>query len=130
MFRRALFDRRHPRQRAGAGALAAAATRSAATRSAATPILVQSLIGPAPHREIVFGYARWRRECAVVREAYAGWRDAAAHQTPLAFAAYRAALDREQRAGDFYALLRSRTAGLNSAGLSSRLPRSSAAESG
>ena len=43
-------------------------------------------------------YGQWRTECAAVRNAYRRWASASAAHEPLAFHAYRAALDREERA--------------------------------
>jgi hypothetical protein len=54
------------------------------------------------HREFVRCYARWREECAAVRESFEVWTNAEPHAEPLAHAAYVAALDREERAADVY----------------------------
>jgi hypothetical protein len=54
------------------------------------------------HREFVRCYARWREECAAVRESFDVWTNAEPHAEPLAHAAYVAALDREERAADVY----------------------------
>jgi hypothetical protein len=54
-------------------------------------------------------YVEWREECAAVRVAYERWRDAPTDETADAFAAYNAALDREERAGNVYAALVRRT---------------------
>jgi hypothetical protein len=43
-------------------------------------------------------YVDWLEECVTVREAYERWSSAAAADVLLAFAAYRAALDREEHA--------------------------------
>jgi hypothetical protein len=51
----------------------------------------------------VDSYVDWREEAAALRRAYRRWRDAPLRDRPLAFAAYTAALDREERAGDLYA---------------------------
>jgi hypothetical protein len=48
-------------------------------------------------------YVDWREESAAVRRAYRGWATAERPERPGAFAAYVAALDREERAGDRYA---------------------------
>jgi hypothetical protein len=43
-------------------------------------------------------YARWRETCEEVRLAYQRWANSTLPQRGLAFAAYRAALDREELA--------------------------------
>jgi hypothetical protein len=53
-------------------------------------------------------YLEWRERSAAAQEAYAGWRDALKADRALAFAAYTAALDREERASVAYADLASR----------------------
>jgi hypothetical protein len=50
-------------------------------------------------------YVDWHEECRAVRTAYEWWRRAGRHDTEAAFAAYGAALDREERAGNVYAEL-------------------------
>jgi hypothetical protein len=50
-------------------------------------------------------YVEWREECSSVRLAYARWADACRADRAAAFAAYNAALDREERASDIYAAL-------------------------
>ena len=50
-------------------------------------------------------YVEWREECSAVRLAYERWREASKDDRAGAFAAYNAALDREERAGDIYAAL-------------------------
>lgn len=55
-------------------------------------------------------YVAWREACAAARDAYEAWTCARAGDAPLAFAAYRAALDREERAADVYADLVMRVA--------------------
>jgi hypothetical protein len=50
-------------------------------------------------------YVEWREECSAVQLAYERWRDASRDDGAAAFAAYKAALDREQRASDVYAAL-------------------------
>jgi len=47
-------------------------------------------------------YLDWRLECAALDDAYGVWRDAPAGEAALPFAAYSAALDREQRAAALY----------------------------
>jgi hypothetical protein len=48
-------------------------------------------------------YVDWREECAAVQDAYERWSNAARDETAAAYAAYRATLDREERAGNIYA---------------------------
>ena len=55
--------------------------------------------------EVVGAYSAWRRECARVRAAYGRWARATGSEAGLAFAAYRVALDSEERAADIYARL-------------------------
>jgi hypothetical protein len=47
-------------------------------------------------------YLDWRAESDAVREAYGAWSRASVGETALPFAAYGAALDREQRAAALY----------------------------
>ena len=47
-------------------------------------------------------YVEWREECATVSDAYASWTNAPTEETDLPFAAYTAALDREQSAATVY----------------------------
>jgi hypothetical protein len=56
-------------------------------------------------------YVDWREECAGVQAAYEWWRDAMKGERASAFAAYGAALDREERASEVYAELVGRLAG-------------------
>ena len=48
--------------------------------------------------DFVERYLCWREECAAVAIAYGCWRGAPQRDRTLAFAAYRAALDREEHA--------------------------------
>jgi urease accessory protein UreF len=50
-------------------------------------------------------YIEWREECSAVHRAYERWRKAAKDDRAAAFAAYHAALDREERASIVYAAL-------------------------
>ena len=50
-------------------------------------------------------YIDWLEECATVRAAYARWSSAAKADVLLAFAAYRAALDREEHAARYFQAL-------------------------
>jgi len=56
-----------------------------------------ALIGEAMER-----YVEWRAECLAVDDAYADWLSAPSNQGELPFAAYWAALDREQSAAALY----------------------------
>jgi hypothetical protein len=47
-------------------------------------------------------YVSWREECAAVEKAYADWLGARSEDRALAFAAYSAALDREEYAAGEY----------------------------
>ena len=60
--------------------------------------------------EAVDAYVEWREECATVRDAYERWARAPAADSGSAFAAYWAAVDREERAADIYAELMGRLA--------------------
>jgi len=51
---------------------------------------------------VLAAYMAWKAECAGVRAAYKNWTRAAMSDTCLAFAAYRVALDREERAAAIY----------------------------
>jgi len=53
--------------------------------------------------EIMEGYVEWREESAGVWDAYRGWRTAVRADAGVAFRAYLAALDREERASQVYA---------------------------
>src|SRR3954451_25012155 len=48
-------------------------------------------------------YVDWREECITLGNAYERWLTVAVAERSLAFAAYRAALDREQQASSVYA---------------------------
>jgi hypothetical protein len=48
-------------------------------------------------------YVDWREECVAVWDAYGRWADAGVTDAALAFVAYTAALDREERASEIYA---------------------------
>jgi hypothetical protein len=58
--------------------------------------------------EAVDAYVDWREECAHVWEACRRWKSAEGADAALAFRAYVAALDREERASEVYADLMSR----------------------
>jgi len=53
--------------------------------------------------DMVDAYAQWRHESAAVQAAYELWNDAAAQDQVLAFGAYEAALDEEERSSQVYA---------------------------
>jgi hypothetical protein len=53
--------------------------------------------------ELLDCYLSWREECHAVRLAYRRWTDSARAEDSLAYAAYVAALDREERAACTYA---------------------------
>ena len=53
--------------------------------------------------DVLAAYSAWRRECAAVRVAYRKWVRAAKSDACLAFAAYGAALEGEERAAELYA---------------------------
>jgi hypothetical protein len=56
-----------------------------------------------PTDEVFETYVRWRETCEQVRIAYARWGSSERRESSLAFAAYRAALDREECAARFHA---------------------------
>jgi len=60
---------------------------------------------------VLAAYSAWRRECAAVRAAYGRWARSAKSDARVAFAAYRVALDREERAAAVYARLLPRAQG-------------------
>ena len=68
----------------------------------------------------VAAYANWRSECFAVHHAYRAWRGASSRDEPLAFDAYAAALDREERAAVQYATLVQRANTLADTGLAHR----------
>jgi hypothetical protein len=53
--------------------------------------------------EATLAYVGWREERVAVWDAYQRWAAAGASDAALAFAAYTAALDREERASETYA---------------------------
>ena len=58
--------------------------------------------------EAIDAYVDWREERGTVWDAYARWTSAPVADCRLAFSAYRAALDREERAAHVYAELLTR----------------------
>jgi hypothetical protein len=53
--------------------------------------------------EFMDSYVRWREACEDVASAYARWRSSETRDHAAAFAAYRASLDREDRAAEIHA---------------------------
>jgi hypothetical protein len=53
--------------------------------------------------DAIDAYVDWREECLFVWDAYVRWSEARQADGALAFAAYAAALDREERACAWYA---------------------------
>jgi hypothetical protein len=70
---------------------------------------------------VLSAYAQWSAERDAVRVAYRDWIAASASREPLAFRAYRTALDREERAAEAYAGLMSRVGHLAETGLARQL---------
>jgi hypothetical protein len=58
--------------------------------------------------EAIDAYVDWREESASVWDAYSRWTSAPVPDSRLAFSAYRAAVDREERAAHVYAELMTR----------------------
>lgn len=58
--------------------------------------------------EAIDAYVDWREERESVWDAYSRWTSAPKPDSLLAFSAYRAELDREERAADVYAELMTR----------------------
>jgi hypothetical protein len=58
--------------------------------------------------EATDAYVDWREERGTVWDAYARWTNASVADSPLAFSAYQAALDREECAAHAYAELMTR----------------------
>jgi hypothetical protein len=63
----------------------------------------------------VVAYAEWRMSCASVWDAYRQWSNAPKADAHLAFAAYTAALDREDAAAHVYSRLSKRASGIDAA---------------
>jgi hypothetical protein len=68
------------------------------------PIMISSVRNRAVD-EVMDAYVGWRQECISVSEAYQRWWSAVRADAALAFQAYLAALDREERAAEVYARL-------------------------
>jgi hypothetical protein len=73
-------------------------------------------------------FGAWRQECAAVHIAYGHWAAVSAVDKPLAFAAYNAALDREEHAAGHYARLMSRVEPFHHAALERHVMPIEAAE--
>jgi hypothetical protein len=59
-------------------------------------------VPPVVADEFVDGYICWREECVAVESAYEQWRGMEGRDRPVAYAAYRAALDREEHAAQVF----------------------------
>jgi hypothetical protein len=80
------------------------------------------VIKPSPHQgqavdDAILAYVEWREECTEVWSTYAWWASAPAEDAPRAYAAYRAALDREEAAAKGYAMQMNRVRHLVETGL-------------
>jgi hypothetical protein len=53
-------------------------------------------------------YVDWREQCEVLDSAYRGWAQATGSKRDMAFAMYRAALDREEKTARAYELAATR----------------------
>ena len=73
----------------------------------------KSAIGPRLVDDMVEAYDDWREACALVRNASAHLSIARRADRAMAFAAYMAALDREERAAESYATFARRAAVLS-----------------
>jgi hypothetical protein len=60
-------------------------------------------------------YLQWREQALALQDTYSRWRGAAPEDRALAFAAYRAMLDLEERAAQVYAECAGRVAELDGA---------------
>ncbi|HWC86417.1 MAG TPA: hypothetical protein VG388_07755 [Solirubrobacteraceae bacterium] len=58
--------------------------------------------------DMIDGYVSWREECRAVDASYQNWSRAEREDRELAFTAYLAALDREERAAAMYRSLAER----------------------
>jgi hypothetical protein len=90
------------------------------------------MISSPPRRivdETIDAYVDWREECTHVWEAHSRWQRAEGADATLAFRAYVAALDREERASQVYAELVGRLGHL-AAGALLRVTRDRAPASG
>jgi hypothetical protein len=64
---------------------------------------VNTQIRPELIDDLMETYLEWREECIALRQAYERWSSGPVAERELSFAAYGAALDREQRASAVYA---------------------------
>jgi hypothetical protein len=78
------------------------------------PAAVREQSSPWAVDEFVECYACWREESAAVRSAYEHWQSVEPHDQSLAFAAYVAALDREEHAARDYGACAERIAPITS----------------
>ena len=62
--------------------------------------------------QAIDAYVDWRNQCSAVRVAYSRWAGARASDAALWYAAYAAALDREELAAKVYSRLIRRARGL------------------
>jgi hypothetical protein len=60
---------------------------------------------------LIDSYVEWREECETVETAYERWGDSERSERSLAYVAYRAALDREEKAAAVYRLASTRLVG-------------------
>ena len=67
--------------------------------------------------DAILAYVEWREECTEVWSAYGWWAGATLEDVRPAYAAYRAALDREEAAAEVYAGLMKRVSDLVETGL-------------
>jgi hypothetical protein len=58
--------------------------------------------------QMIDGYVSWREECAAVAASYENWSRSGRQDRSLAYAAYMAALDREEHAASTYRSLAER----------------------
>jgi hypothetical protein len=75
------------------------ATRAEPSTAAATGL--PGAAAASPGRSSRNAYEAWLEECAGVREAYESWSTAPSADVRLAYAAYHAALDREEHASKY-----------------------------
>lgn len=60
---------------------------------------------------LIDSYVEWREECETVETAYGRWAQSERSEYGLAYTAYRAALDREEKAAAVYRLAATRLVG-------------------
>ena len=60
-------------------------------------------ISPKLVDDAIDAYVDWREECEWVQASYDRWKSASTNEASRAFSAYRAALEREERASCVYA---------------------------